>query len=83
MAAVPDTYDERFGPASGEGPPGAQVVLGSVMVATIAAVAAAGYVFEPAAAATAAVVMLPLLVAASIRTSLTEHSAYVALSERR
>ncbi|WP_251341945.1 hypothetical protein [Haloplanus halophilus] len=83
MAAVPDTCDDRFGSDSGEGPPEAQVVLGTVMVATVAAVAAAGSLFAPAAAATAAVVMLPLLIAASLRTSLSEHSAYVALAERR
>ena len=83
MAAVPDTYDEQFGPASGDGTPEAQVVLGSVMVATIVAVAVAGYFFDPSAAAAAAVAMLPVLVAASIRTDLGDHSAYVALSERR
>jgi hypothetical protein len=83
MAAVPDTYDEQFGPASGGGTPDAQVVLGAVMVATIGAVAVAGYFFEPAAAAAAAVAMFPVLVVASIRTDLGDHSAYVALSERR
>ncbi|GAB3314329.1 hypothetical protein EI982_12345 [Haloplanus rallus] len=83
MAAVSDTHDDRFGPASGKRTPDAQVALGAVMLATVLAVAAAGYVLGSGAAARTAVVMLPLLVAASLRTSLADHSAYVSLSRRR
>ena len=83
MVAVSDSNDERFGPASGGRTPDAQVVLGTVMLTTILAVPAAGYLFDSTAAAQTAVVMLPILVAASLRTSLTDHSAYVSLARRR
>ncbi|MFD1633264.1 hypothetical protein ACOZ4L_08720 [Haloplanus ruber] len=83
MAAVSDSHDEQFGPASGGRTPDAQVVLGTVMLATVLAVAAAGYIFDATAAAQTAVVMLPLLVATSLRTSLADHSAYVSLARRR
>ncbi|MFB6101615.1 MAG: hypothetical protein ABEJ73_03525 [Haloplanus sp.] len=83
MTAVSDSHEERFGPASGGQTPEAQVMLGAVMLATIIAVAVAGALFSPSVAAQTAVVMLPLLIIASLRTSLDNHSAYVALSRPR
>lgn len=61
----------------------ARVVLGAVMVSTVAVVAAATHVFGPGVGAKAAAAMLPLLLVAILRTPLADCSIYGGHPRRR
>jgi|GEM_PF-2091494 len=67
----------------GGGVSDARVVLGAVMVATVAAAAAASHLIGPAAAAKAATAMMPLLIVAALRTPLSDCSMYGGNPQRR
>ncbi|WP_248895820.1 hypothetical protein [Haloplanus halobius] len=79
MSAISDSFGSDVG-VSDDDHTNAQAVLGAVMVSTVFVVAAAGTVFGPSAAAMSAVVMLPFLIIASLRTDLDNHSAYPSLA---
>lgn len=71
-AATPN----EWGPETGDTVDDARVVLGAVMVATIAVVAAAMHLIDPAAGAKAAAAMTPFVLAAVLRTPLSDCSIY-------
>jgi len=66
----------EWGPETGGTVDDDRVVLGAVMVATIAVVAAAMYLIGPAAGAKAAAAMTPFVLASALRTPLTNCSIY-------
>ena len=81
MAAVNDL--NQWDTEVGGGVDRARVVLGAVMLTTVAVVVLAAHLFGPAAAATAAAAMLPILFVSTLRAPLDDCSAYVSLARRR
>lgn len=73
----------EWGPEPGGHASDARVVLGAVMIATVAAVATANFVLGPAAAAKAAAAMIPFIVVAALRTPLADCSMYGGNPRRR
>jgi len=73
----------EWGPGPGGHASDARVVLGAVMVATVAVVAAASHLLGPAAAAKAATAMIPFVVVAALRTPLADCSMYGGNPRRR
>lgn len=59
----------------------AQALLGAVMLSTVVAVPAAGFVFGDSAAPMMALVMLPLLIFASVRADIDGDTAYAGFAQ--
>jgi hypothetical protein len=66
----------EWGPETGSEVDDARVVLGAVMMATIAVVAAAMYLVGPAAGAKTAAAMTPFVLVSALRTPLADCSIY-------
>jgi hypothetical protein len=81
MAAVDDLNQWQTG--VGSGVDSARVALGAVMLTTAAVVALAAHFLGPAAAATAAAAMVPVLFVATLRAPLDGCSVYGSLARRR
>ncbi|RCU47175.1 hypothetical protein DU504_07610 [Haloplanus salinus] len=81
MAAVDDL--NQWGTTADGGGEGPRVTLGAVMLTTAAVVALAATFFGPTVAATAAVVMLPVLLVSALRAPLHDCSVYGSLARRR
>ncbi|SEA18349.1 hypothetical protein SAMN04488065_2136 [Haloplanus vescus] len=77
MAAVSDL--NQWGTETGGQVSDARVALGTAMVVTIAAVAAAGEFLGPAAAGQAAAAMLPVVAVTMFRAPLDSCSIYASL----
>jgi hypothetical protein len=66
----------EWGPETGRNVDDARVVLGAVMVATIAITAVAVQLIGPGAGAKAAAAMIPFVLASVLRTPLSDCSIY-------